>query len=103
MVTPIRPEDVGAAKAAALPDFVLEAVNHLLATKISGGRARLMLTEVVDEILRRAPEGTARQDCFTKHWVDFEPVYRDAGWSVVYDKPGYNESGEESYLFGSKR
>ncbi len=33
------------------------------------------------------------------HWLDVEDVYREAGWVVEYDKPGYCESYEATFTF----
>lgn len=27
-------------------------------------------------------------------WLDLEDIYRDEGWTVEYDSPGYNETYE---------
>ena len=36
-------------------------------------------------------------------WLDVEDVYRKAGWEVIYDAPGYNESFyEPSFEFRIK-
>ncbi len=36
------------------------------------------------------------------HWLDLEDVFRDAGWSVKYDQPAYNESYEATFTFKKK-
>lgn len=100
MTEPLRPGDVATAKAVGMPDFVIEAVNHLIST-LTGKSFSILQSDVVDEILRRAPKGTTRADVFDKHWLDFEPIYRAAGWRVTYDKPGYCEGYEPKFDFSA--
>jgi hypothetical protein len=41
----------------------------------------------------------SRNDFFDKHWLDFESIFRKAGWKVKYTKPGYNESFPAYWTF----
>lgn len=43
-----------------------------------------------------------RGDVFERGYLDIEETYRKAGWSVVYDKPGYNETYDAFYTFTRK-
>lgn len=56
----------------------------------------------MDRILAALPN-VKRQEIFDNGWLDIETVYEDSGWSVEYDKPGYNESYEASWTFKPKR
>ena len=55
----------------------------------------------VDEILKCAPEElqVTRSMIFEKHWLDFEDIYRKAGWFVNFDKPAYNETYDAFFEF----
>jgi len=46
-----------------------------------------------------AATGKTRDEVFDKGWLNIEPMYRAAGWKVVYDKPAYNESYEPTFTF----
>lgn len=48
-------------------------------------------------------EGYQKQEILGNGWLDFEVVYEEAGWDVVYDKPGYNESYGANFTFKAKR
>ena len=108
MTKPIRPEDLPAAKAAQIPDFVFDAVNGLLAKHAgSGSRITLRQPEVISAILARVPglwenREEALDSLFANRWLDFESAYQDAGWEVAYDKPGYNESYDAFWVFRPK-
>lgn len=100
MVKAISPGDVPAQKKATLPDFVLDEWNKLLAEKSSGGGS-IHITQ--DEIIARLMSyTTSRQAVFANHWLDIEPIYEEAGWTVKYDKPGYNEDYRAFFKFTPK-
>lgn len=96
MVTPGQPITPSqAAHRYRIPAFVIDAVNGLL--RKDG--VLLKQDDVIAAILARAPAGTTRAEVFTEKWLDFEDVFRGAGWAVVYDKPGYNETYEPTFEF----
>jgi hypothetical protein len=102
-VKPLSPDEAADKAQSEMPDFVIEAVNNLLQKELHQGYATLRQEDVMKEIMRLAPEGTKRQDVFDNKWLDFEPIFEKAGWSVEYDKPGYNESYEPTFDFKDKR
>jgi hypothetical protein len=98
MSKPIKPNELDALQTERLPDFVFDAVNALLAEKANGQNTiRLFQDEVVSAILSRCD--LSQSELYDKHYLDFEPAYREAGWSVKYDKPGYNETYEPHFIF----
>ena len=94
---PLRPEDVAVAKAETIPDKVIEVVNNLIAQKWNGSTATLTQDEILDAIVSYV--ACSRQYVLDNNWLDFEEVYRDVGWSVAYDKPGYCEHGIACFRF----
>jgi len=44
-----------------------------------------------------------KNDIFEKNFLDFESVFRNVGWSVEYDKPGYCESYDAFFTFKKKK
>ena len=102
MVKPISPEEAKHAKQDVIPQAVIAVVNKLLKERFNGRSARLMQAEVLHEALacmRADGASVSEDDFFDRHWLDFEQLYRDAGWKVVYDQPAYNESYEASWRF----
>jgi len=100
MTNPIRPEEVTDGKKFQMPDAVLESFNALIARNFSGGRATVKQNDIVTLI---ASKGFHRQEVFDNHWLDVEDIYRQAGWEVTYEKPGYNESYEAYFMFVKPR
>lgn len=96
-VQPIRPDQVTEAKLHQVPDVVLEVFNDLIAER---GAGKSVFKVYQDEIVARLEaRDLKRRDIFASHWLDVEPIYRDAGWKVTYDKPGYNETGRAYFEF----
>ena len=94
MVQPISPENV---KEALLPDEVIEVFNELIQEHWNGHNARILQSKAADIISKRMK--LSQYDIYERRYLDIEQVYRDAGWKVKYDKPGYNETYEATFTF----
>lgn len=80
-----------------IPDAVLETFNEMIAEKFSGASAVLKQKEITERLALKGYIN--RQLIFANHWLDVEVIYEQAGWTVEYEKPGYNESGEAFFTF----
>lgn len=79
---PIQPSDIPAAKAAVIPEFVIDAFNECIAKKYANGRARVSESDVQKNILAKCAEhGVA----FEQHFLDIELLYEKNGWQVRWD------------------
>ena len=97
MVKPITPEEAMKARPP-IPDFVFKAVNDLISLKARNtAKITIKQSEIVNKIIEY--RDVPKQEIYDKKWLDFEDIYRDAGWKVTYDKPGYNESYEAYFEF----
>lgn len=94
-VQPIRPDEIASLKT--FPDQVIEAFNELIVEKMVCGTAIVMVDDAINRIV--AKMHIPRQTLFDKHYLDVEDVYRSAGWKVVFDKPGFNETYKAFYTF----
>ena len=101
MSKPITPSEVASRKAQILPAFVLDAFNEVIAKHWNGRSSTFEQDEVVAELLAKDLTAT-RDDVFNNHWLDVEPCYREAGWTVSYDRPGFNESYSATFTFRRK-
>lgn len=84
-----------------IPNLVFEVVNELLLTKPRKNN-KIIITQ--DEILKELTGDKdcgrfSRQEVFDNGWLDFEDIYREVGWKVTYDKPGYNENYKPYFIF----
>lgn len=100
MTDPIRPDDVAGMKGKMIPDAVIEAFNEIIAQHYYNGTATFKQQDIVARIVQK---GIKRDDIFTNHWLDIEPIYRAAGWKIFYDKPGYNETYEPTFTFTRRK
>ncbi len=99
-VGPIRPEEVQGAKLRIIPSKVFECFNSLIVQNENGGASKVLQKDVIECIV---DEDVSREDVFAKGWLNIEGAYRKAGWSVKYDKPGYNESYDAFFVFSRAR
>lgn len=96
-VKPISPQDLRGQVEHAIHPSMIRAVNVLL-TRFDGYSLTLTQEEIIEKFLELEPT-ISEDEIFQKKWLDFEGMYRREGWSVVYDKPGYNESYRPYYTF----
>ena len=101
MVKPITPSEVKIV----IPDAVIIAVNRLIQDKWDGTKAIIKQDEIMELISsdREDDPRPKRSEVYKHHWLDFEDLYRQAGWSVEYDKPGYNEDYDAYFKFERKK
>lgn len=97
----LSPQEIMELKQDLLPPEVFEAVNQLLAKNVSQYGYAHIKQDVVVQVLEEL--GLERADIFKNHWLDFENAYREAGWEVVYDQPGFNETYEAYFKFSIPR
>ena len=97
MVNPIKPEEV----VHTIPDFIIEAVNNLIKENWDGKSAIIKQDDIMKVISSDDPEDSrpSRQKVFEHRWLDIEPIYRQVGWKVLYDKPDYNEDYDAYFKF----
>ena len=82
-----------------MPPAVLESFNELIVQNFSSGSALVFQEDVVALMVQK---GLNEDDIYKFKWLDVESIYRKAGWKVLYDKPGYNESGRAYFKFMGK-
>jgi len=68
--------------------------------EVRNGSATLYQKEILGEV--RNLHNISSAKIFENGWLDVEPIYREVGWNVEYDKPGYNETYEASFKFTRK-
>ncbi len=100
MVQPIKPSEVILKKALFIPDEVIEAFNELIAKKWNGTLAIIKQNEIVELVGAKLSLDSVRP--FDRNWLNVEDIFRDVGWMVVYDKPGFNEQYGATYTFTKK-
>lgn len=106
-VTPITPAEATAAKASVTPAEIFDAFNGLLIERSNHGEIKIDQEEVIAIIIQKLSQAgedptLIRKRIFDKHWLDIEECYSQFGWSVKYDKPGYNEDYAPFWLFKAK-
>ena len=107
-VKPITPEEVSQE----MPDWVIEGTNncirkHWVELK---QESHFLQEELIGEIWKvfSRENGSADREAwednlFKNHYLDIEPIYREAGWHVEYDKPAYYEDYKPNFTFRKKK
>lgn len=95
--TPLKKEEVLVLKEETVPNEVIEVVNKLLVqNKNNANYIKITMEEVVEELMKI---GFKRNEVFDKGFLNFENIYRKQGWTVIFDKPSYNETYKAYYTF----
>ncbi len=97
MTTPIRPDEINGTKLHSIPSQVIEAFNELITQKYNEGRAVVKQDDVIRLI--QIKMGRSRENIFSEGLLNVEGIFREAGWKVEYDKPGYNETYPATFTF----
>lgn len=95
---PIKPEQIK--PSVSIPNQVIETFNSLISANYRNGAARILQKEIVAQLVAI---GFSRNRIFDEKLLDVEETYREAGWEVEYDKPGYNETHYEPYFVFRKK
>lgn len=100
IINPIKPEEILNKKLETIPDAMIEAVNKLLAINWVGNESRIRKDELLNEYFKITGETNdrhAHETLYHFHWLDFEPVFREAGWDVKYNQPSYGDDDFEPF------
>lgn len=78
MTVPITPEEC----MGSIPEEVIKLVNLILKKRGGSGRVKIWQEELVEGL---SPH-FSKQEIYGSHMLDFESLYRNAGWKVQYNK-----------------
>lgn len=96
MVEPISPSNI----IKKVPDCVIQGFNNILSERWNGHEARFTQEEVIVAILQAdIKDYLTKALIYSKGMLDIESIYEAQGWSINYDKPGYNESYAANFTF----
>ena len=100
------PSEVRAQKINFIPPEIIEAVNELIAKHWNGSSATISISEVRDAAftkMRINCSPNLEKNYASEGWLDFEPIFEDRGWHVMFDRPGYCESYDATWRFSPKQ
>lgn len=87
-IKPIRPEETLVRRVQFFPTQVLESFNQLIAQNCINGESKVLKKDVTSLMMEN---GLKEEEIYKKHWLDVEEIYRNNGWNVKYDQPGYGD------------
>lgn len=91
-VKPLSPDEV----IPNIPDFVIQAVNQMIRNKYRGTSFTFKAKELI-ALGRSKGSSDSNVDWYKEKWMDFESLYRDAGWEVKYEQASYGDSNFDAY------
>lgn len=95
---PITPDEAQSQNVKGLPTQVIEAVNNMIRLNLVDGEVIIYQDELISEICR-----LMEKEKIDRRWLNIENIYREAGWNVEYDKPGFNETYRAHFIFTRKK
>ncbi|MCK9416749.1 hypothetical protein M0Q97_08850 [Candidatus Dojkabacteria bacterium] len=90
-IKPITPEEARNEAKSTIPEFVIIGINNAIKNNYIKSGFTIKQKDIMVEIMKVAPFDCSSEEIYKNHWMDFEDLYRNVGWKVSYDKPGYNE------------
>lgn len=94
---PITPAEVISKKRETIPAAVFDVFNEAITEAWNGGHAVVNQEHVALSIADRLQ--ISKTEVYDRGYLDIEELYRAAGWTVQYDKPGYNETYPATFKF----
>ena len=101
-VKPISPKDVTDNLDKVIPEKIIEAVNNLIKKDFRKHSVTIMQEDILKEI-KRLDKGLTEKKVIDNNWLDFEPIFKKAGWIVTYDSPGWDENYDSTFTFKVKQ
>lgn len=102
-VKPITPEKAKGNIKNVIPEAIIKAVNECISEKFrNNGPFNVLQKDIIAKAIEFDNELTSNI-IYDKKYMDFEDLYRKAGWKVDYDKPAYNESYNAYFTFEAKK
>lgn len=100
---PIKPDEVPKYKGELFPPEVFESVNELIVAHSTNKNSRIVIKQkdIVHLIQQKLP--ITNSEIFNKGYLNFEQVYREAGWHVTYTRPDYTECFDSYFTFEAKK
>jgi hypothetical protein len=100
---PVTPKELKGTAGDDIPEVVIEAVNNLLKKKFRKNQSVTLRQDDIAKEISRLNSDMTPTKVYANGWMDFEPVFERAGWTVTYDKPGYYESYPATFEFTPKK
>ena len=99
MIKPITPQEV-IDSPKRIPEEIIKVFNDLIIKNWRGRSSVIKQSEIVNKIVRYTKY--SKDEIFANGFLEVEEIFSKAGWEVVYDKPGWNESYEANFEFKKK-
>ena len=102
-IKPITPKEIEDNLVDIFPEAVIQAFNELLKENYKvNGPTTFKLSDVESRIKLIDPKANIRK-LIDKGKLDVEPLYRQHGWEVKYESPGFRDASFDEYFSFKKK
>lgn len=84
-----------------IPEAVIQAVNDLLKEKYRGSEASITINELITRICK-IDNSLNEHIIYKNKYLDFESIFRQKGWNVVFNSPCRDENFKPYFIFSKK-
>lgn len=98
---PITPKEAREKQLKDIPPYVIDAVNSLIVEKLFGKRAIITKKSIIEKIIDKSIFLTEEQ-IYKRGYLNFEPIFEEVGWKVIYMKPDWSDTWEPYFEFTEK-
>lgn len=102
MVEIITPDEVRKSRKDYIPEVIFKEINQLIIENFDGIESKVYQEDIINRVCTEET-GLTSSKIFERHYLDIEDFYREAGWKVIYDKPGYCETYKAFFVFRAVR
>lgn len=88
---PITPSKAKKDAKSNIPDFVIEGVNNAIKLFYCKDGFTILQKDIMIEVCKLKPDDITTEIIFKNNWLDFEDIFREAGWYITFHKPAYND------------
>lgn len=102
---PITPTEVKYKKKESIAPEMIQAVNELILKKFDGHSASVKKDDIIKHYFKlKGVDSTERLrgELYENHQLDFEAIFREAGWIVDFESPDRGESFDDYFKFKPK-
>lgn len=97
--SPLSPAEIVKASADNIPEAFIEAINLLLIQNASFGKKLHIAIKQKDIISLYERRSGLAGPKFNLSWLNFESLYKQYGWNVVYFDSSYKVAFDAYYVF----
>jgi hypothetical protein len=101
----ISPQEAQEQRQKQIPQEVFDVWNEVIVSHLCQSSQRIVSRFLLKELSSKLSSKMHMnfETLKEKGYLDLEPFFRENGWTVDFDSPGYNESYDANFQFSAKK